>query len=163
MSANGRGQLRRENETSVDLGEMQVDTGISGVPKATVGGATYKTKSKEEVPFTDKVEDRYVDDRRARSDRIDYIGGAALGGISAGLLVGGVGGATGASIGVGIGSLVGSIVPGPGTAMGAMVGALIGGGIGAAVGAAGGGGAGAGIVAGAVHHAKKKNRKRRQN
>ena len=161
--SNGCGQLRRERETNVHLGEVQVNTGIPGAPKAKFDGGTYVTKTKEEVPFTDKVEDSYVEDRRASSDRKDYAGGAAVGGAAGGLAGAGVGGATGAGIGAVVGGIIGSIVPGPGTALGLAVGAAIGGGIGAAAGGASGGGAGAGIGAGAVHHAKTKNRKKGKN
>ena len=152
--------LHRETETSIYVGEVGLGTRVPGAG-VTVGGTTFETKSNEKIPFTDKVQDCYVNTERASSDLKDYAGGAAVGGVSGGLGGAGVGGAAGAGIGALIGGIVGSIVPGPGTALGLAVGAAIGGGIGAAAGGVGGAGAGAGIGAGVVHHAKTKNRKSR--
>ena len=153
--------LQRETETSICVGEVGLGTGVQGAARVTVGGPTFKTKSNEKIPFTDKVQDRFVDNERASSDLKDYAGGAAVGGVSGGGVGAGAGGAAGAGIGALIGGIVGSIVPGPGTALGLAVGAAIGGGIGAAAGGVGGAGAGTGIGAGVVHHAKTKNRKSR--
>ena len=158
--SNQYGQLQREEEKIAQWNGFGIEAaGFPGVPNAKIDGGKYVTKTREEVPFTPKVENRYIEDRRGISDRKDYASGAAAGGVAGGLGGAGVGGAAGAGIGALIGGIVGSVVPGPGTALGLAIGAGIGGGIGAAAGAGAGAGTGTGIGVGAVHHAKTKSRK----
>ena len=148
------GQMPQDYSTDNDkIGKVKVDA--AGIQ----GAVTFETKSKEKIPFTKKVEDRYVADKRANCDRKDYAGGAAVGGAAGGGVGAGAVGAAGAGIGAVVGGILGSIVPGPGTALGLLIGTAIGGGIGAAAGGVGGAGAGTGIGIGVVHHVKAKNRK----
>ena len=154
--------LHRETERNIyAIRKMELHV-VPGAPQVKVDGGKYETKYKEKIPFTKKVEDRYVADKHPSNYRKDYAGGAAVGGVSGGLAGAGFGGAAGAGIGAVVGGIVGSIVPGPGTALGLLIGTAIGGGIGAAAGGVSGAGAGTGIGVGAVHHAAKTKKGNRQ-
>lgn len=39
----------------------------------------FEKKKKENLPFTDKTEQAYIDNNRSTNDRWDYAGGATLG------------------------------------------------------------------------------------
>ena len=97
----------------------------AGASKDKTDGGKYVMKNKEEVPFTPKVENRFVEDRRGINDRKDYASGAAAGGVAGGLGGAGAGGAAGAGIGALIGGIVGSVIPGPGTGLGIAIGLSI--------------------------------------
>ena len=153
-SVGGRdGCMLRQDEMALRGGGLR---GPSHLPNVEL--PTLELKKSDKVPFTDKVEQAYVDEKKSNSDRKDYAGGAAVGGVSGGLAGAGTGGAAGAGVGALVGGILGSVVPGPGTALGALIGAGVGGGIGALAGGGAGGGIGTGVGAGIVAKLKRKKK-----
>ena len=110
-------------------------------------GALARKKTELDRP---KFEQAYVYKMKSNSDRKNYAGGAAVGGVSGGLAGAGTGGVAGAGVGAPVGGILGSVVPGPGTALGALIGTGVGGGIGALAGRGAGGGIGTDVGAGIV-------------
>ena len=157
VAVGGRdGCMHRQDEMSLRGGGLH---GPSSLPNVDL--PTLELKKSDKIPFTHKVEQSYVDEKKANSDRKDYVGGAAVGGVSGGLAGAGTGGAAGVGVGALVGGILGSVVPGPGTALGALIGAGVGGGIGALAGGGAGGGIGTGVGAGIV--AKLKRKKKNHN
>ena len=153
FAAGGRdGYMLRQEEMSLRGGGLH---GPSPMPNVEL--PTLELRQNEKVPFTPKVEQAYVNKMESSSDRKDYAGGAAVGGVTGSLAGAGTGGAAGAGIGALVGGLLGSAIPGPGNAIGALIGAFVGGGIGLVAGGGAGGGIGTGVGAAVVAIKKKKN------
>ena len=152
------GYLHKQCETTFKGGGGRVELGQSPLP-ANIELPEVQRKTDENVPFTSKVEQVYVDEKKANRDLKDYVGGAVIGGVSGGLAGAGLGAAAGAGVGLVIGGILGNAVPAPGTAMGALIGAGVGAGIGALAGGGAGGGIGVGVGAVVVAIFKRKIRK----
>ena len=147
--------LNKQDEMTLGGGGVQ---GLSAMPK--VEFPHLQRKKNVSVPFTHDVEQAHVHEMKSSSDRKDYAGGAAFGGVSGGLAGAGAGGAAGAGVGTLVGGILGSVVPGPGTALGALIGAGVGAGIGALAGAGAGGGIGTGVGVGIVARIKSLRKKK---
>ena len=156
VAVGGRdGYMLRQDETTFRGGVY----GPS--PMQNIKLITLERKKSENIPFAPKLKQAHVDEIKSSSNPKDYVGGAAVGGVSGGLAGAGTGGAAGAGVGALVGGILGSVVPGPGTALGALIGAGVGGGIGALAGGGAGGGIGTGVGAGVV--AKLSKRKKRSH
>ena len=147
------GYMHRQDEMTLRGGGLH---GPSPLPNVEL--PILERKKSDKVPFTHKVEQSYVEEKKSNSDLKDYAGGAAVGGVSGGLAGAGTGGAAGGGVGALVGGILGSVVPGPGTALGALIGAGVGAGIGALAGGRAGGGIGTGVGAGIVAKLKRKKK-----